>query len=616
MRKLYIIIAALLFTGTSLYAQAFFRVGEIPVPEIETEGISNFIAGMDMDGDGLPEIVSVNQNQLDAPNALTPRIYKYEYDGVDQWNLVWSAELDIPLQNSWPPLTYGDMDKDGKGEVYWGPVNYFSTTNTNPSRIVVFESRGPGDDAMGVQSGENSLPNAQWTIVADPNVNLRPFRWVLHDIDSDGTDELIYASRAGEKFGIVSVSDIPDNGGGTETWTMEFSSEGQTVGPGTFYDVAVIDNAAYFISTAGVVTPVYYSTGAYSVGTVSDTIVPGGSWKSASAVDIDKDGIMEIVVAGWTADSKKVHLIQDVLGELTATEIADFSTLMGVTGRIYGGASGDIDLDGNVDFVFGSRQSSPDAMIIRLEYAGGDITNSGSYVSTVIDHSYTFDGRWDELAIAQVDQDPDNEVLYTVGFDNVAPIVIIDHTGMLPVELKSFSASVNDNSVNLNWTTATEINNRGFEVERSANDGRFITVGFVNGKGTTNDPQKYSFSDNNLTVGKYSYRLKQVDFNGTFSYSDVVEVDMNVPVEFSLNQNYPNPFNPSTTIQFGLTEDADVKLAVYNMIGEEVALLVNEFRTAGTHQVTFNASGLPSGTYVYRLEANGEYLINKMVLLK
>ncbi|MCA2005105.1 MAG: T9SS type A sorting domain-containing protein, partial [Ignavibacterium sp.] len=126
----------------------------------------------------------------------------------------------------------------------------------------------------------------------------------------------------------------------------------------------------------------------------------------------------------------------------------------------------------------------------------------------------------------------------------------------------------------------------------------------------------YVFSDKNLNRGKYQYRLKQIDFDGTFEYSKTVEVEIVSPSKFELTQNYPNPFNPTTSISFTIPQAGNVKLAVYNLLGQEVAVLVNEFRDAGTYDVEFNASNLNSGVYLYKLEANGSTFTKKMTLLK
>uniref|UniRef100_A0A832G2M6 T9SS type A sorting domain-containing protein n=1 Tax=Ignavibacterium album TaxID=591197 RepID=A0A832G2M6_9BACT len=191
-----------------------------------------------------------------------------------------------------------------------------------------------------------------------------------------------------------------------------------------------------------------------------------------------------------------------------------------------------------------------------------------------------------------------------------------DWTSTIPVELTSFTASVSGNNVLLKWNTATEINNAGFDIERRTTNSDWKKVGFVPGAGTTTEKLSYSFSDRNLGKGKYQYRLKQVDFNGTFEYSNIVEVDVVSPAKFELAQNYPNPFNPSTSISFTIPQSGNVKVSVYNLLGQEVTTLVNEYREAGTYNIEFNAVNLNSGVYLYKLESNGLTLTKKMTLLK
>ena len=187
---------------------------------------------------------------------------------------------------------------------------------------------------------------------------------------------------------------------------------------------------------------------------------------------------------------------------------------------------------------------------------------------------------------------------------------------VVPVELTSFAASVNGKNVNLAWTTTTETNNSGFEVERKSTISNWQKIGFVNGNGTTTEKQAYAYSDNDIQEGKYSYRLKQVDFDGTFEYSNSVNVEILTPAKFELNQNYPNPFNPSTAIKFSLPTAGNVKLSVYNLLGQEVQTLLNGFMEAGVHTVNFNAKNINSGIYLYKLEANGLTSVRKMTLLK
>jgi subtilisin family serine protease len=192
---------------------------------------------------------------------------------------------------------------------------------------------------------------------------------------------------------------------------------------------------------------------------------------------------------------------------------------------------------------------------------------------------------------------------------------------MIPVELSSFSAAANENSVTLNWSTVTETNNSGFSVERKTPlDERWIEVGFVPGFGSTTERKSYSFTDANLSMASYSYRLKQIDFDGTVEYSNEVFAEVGAPKNFALMQNFPNPFNPSTTIEFSIPQASNVSIQVYNIIGELVGSLVNQTLEAGYHRFNFDAGSLPSGTYVYQLKATGQsgtfVDTKKMLLMK
>ncbi len=200
---------------------------------------------------------------------------------------------------------------------------------------------------------------------------------------------------------------------------------------------------------------------------------------------------------------------------------------------------------------------------------------------------------------------------------------------IVPVELVSFNASVSNDKVVLSWITATEINNRGFEVERrqvfslqsSVGNEDWEVLGFVEGKGTTTEQQVYSFIDENISAERYMYRLKQIDYDGSYEYSKVVEVDLSQPITFSLEQNYPNPFNPETKIKFTIPsnvkgEMSNVKLMVYDVLGNEIATLVNEEKPAGSYEVTFDGKGLSSGMYFYSLQSGSFSKTNKMMLVK
>jgi len=192
----------------------------------------------------------------------------------------------------------------------------------------------------------------------------------------------------------------------------------------------------------------------------------------------------------------------------------------------------------------------------------------------------------------------------------------------IPVELTSFTASTSEGKVYLNWTTATEINNLGFEIERKiiSNEinGVWSLVGFREGYGTTTEQREYSYVDDisTITATSFAYRLKQIDFDGSYEYSDEVMVDIPAPTNYSLAQNYPNPFNPVTTISYSLPLKSQVELVLYNTLGEEVIQLVNGEKEAGSYSVKLNATGLPSGIYFYRIQAGKYVETKKMLLLK
>ena len=186
---------------------------------------------------------------------------------------------------------------------------------------------------------------------------------------------------------------------------------------------------------------------------------------------------------------------------------------------------------------------------------------------------------------------------------------------VLPVELTSFTALQAGTFANLTWTTATETNNRGFEIERKLDDGQFMTIAFKNGFGTSSQSHSYTYSDNlgTVTANTITYRLKQFDFDGSFSYSDQVAVNYVAPVNFNLSQNYPNPFNPATVLSYQIPNDNFVSLKVYNTLGQLVSTLVNEVKTAGSYKVTFDAAKLNSGVYYAVIKVGNSLEMTKTI---
>jgi hypothetical protein len=276
-----------------------------------------------------------------------------------------------------------------------------------------------------------------------------------------------------------------------------------------------------------------------------------------------------------------------------------------------------------------------------VENDGLNISTNTSFIQFYRDSVDNFNGRWGTIIPNQLPNGIRRIERRLFSNGNLHPVVAIDSDGIwpsgantvnpsvganpiritlgdasIPVELVSFSANYSNGKVHLQWVTASELNNSGFDVERNNGSG-FKKIGFVEGNGTTTERSNFSFVDENPGYGKIQYRLKQIDFDGTFKYYGVVEVDANIPTEFSLAQNYPNPFNPVTTIKYSIPSWGEVvSLKVYDILGNEVATLVNEIQPAGNYEVKFNASNLSSGVYLYKLNVGSFVKTKKLILMK
>ena len=360
---------------------------------------------------------------------------------------------------------------------------------------------------------------------------------------------LIFVDRAASDYhmGRLSLDDVPDNGG-LATWTTEFIGLGDInlSGTGSKWDVVALNNYIYVfdgnLTDGSKVWPIRYASGNWESLAGQSGIAGGNSsFKGAQTVDINGDGTKEILAAEWLGNAigqgAKVWLLQQVADSLVSTEIANLESLGAV--RLQAASYGDIDGDGKLDFVIGSRREANNTArvpIFRVEYQGGDITNSSNYTSSVIDSGYWAKNGDLETYVGNLDGDAADEVLYTQGYtrgnsnDDKMPLIILD-LQVTPVSVEK-------------------------------------------------------------------------------------ETDV-VPAEFFVDQNYPNPFNPSTQIKFGITEAANIDLRIYDALGREVAVLIsNQFMSAGSYNVKFDASNLASGTYVYRMTAGANSVSRKMQLLK
>ncbi len=265
-------------------------------------------------------------------------------------------------------------------------------------------------------------------------------------------------------------------------------------------------------------------------------------------------------------------------------------------------------------------------------YVGGFFTNTnlaitGSYSAPNSFYDYTIQSAPSYAGTQKTTSEMQTQSTFTNAgwdFDNIWSIDGSTNNGYpflqvnaspLPVELTSFTVKNTSNGIQLSWNTATEINNHGFAVERSSSTD-WKEIGFVEGAGNSNAPKSYSFVDNSAH-GRTSYRLKQIDRDGTFEYSKTIELAIAAaPAAFALANNYPNPFNPATNISYSIASDEFVSLKVYDMMGKEIATLVDRQQPSGNYAVAFDASQLASGIYFYKLKAGNNVGIKKMILMK
>ena len=279
---------------------------------------------------------------------------------------------------------------------------------------------------------------------------------------------------------------------------------------------------------------------------------------------------------------------------LNGIVVGDYSTFFGCCGEIFR------TMDGGINWVEVAQNPGGylgDITIVDSNYAWA--AGGGSYGSSAV---FLFSSdKGTNWSLQAVESDNLNNVCFinsttgwAVGFNGT---ILHTTNGGIPVELTSFTVNVSGNEVTLNWSTATETNNKGFSIERKSNNSEFSDIGFVPGFGTTTEPKSYSYTDSKVSTGKYTYRLKQLDFDGSYEYSQEIEVEVSAPFEFLLEQNYPNPFNPNTVISYQLQISGEVTLSVYDILGNNVATLVNEYKPAGRYESEFNASTLPSGVY-------------------
>jgi hypothetical protein len=236
-----------------------------------------------------------------------------------------------------------------------------------------------------------------------------------------------------------------------------------------------------------------------------------------------------------------------------------------------------------------------------------------------LEWSKTFGGGSSDIAYGILETHDGGTIIvgHTLSYGaGVHDVWLVKTSTVVPVELISFSGYYQNGTVSLEWSTASEVNNLGFEIERKINGQQWESLNFIKGNGTLNEISRYSYFDKINSSGLYCYRLKQIDYDGTVTYFSTIEVNAPLPDEMYLYNNYPNPFNPVTKIKFYLPESLHTEINIYNSNGEEVAKFLNKILSEGYHELLFDASDLSSGIYFYTLKAGDKILRNKMIYLK
>lgn len=345
-------------------------------------------------------------------------------------------------------------------------------------------------------------------------------------------------------------------------------------------------NSVWFTAYNNVESRVYYSTDKGLTWGKTDPILPGASSRSLYVAPISETELVALSAGGLTgfsSDGGKTFNFPSTTS--IGITVRSLAYVPGTTALIAVGSSGKSMISRDKGLTWTSVPATAEASTLR----------NTTVVSEILAIAVGENGR------------------------------IYKWTGPnLPVELTSFTAKSSVGKVYLEWNTATEMNNKGFEIERKTDAGDWRVIGFKQGNGTKSEQSKYNFTDNisQLNAKAITYRLKQIDFNGTYTYSSEQSVDAGAPSQFVVNQNYPNPFNPSTSISYGLPFESSVKISVYDALGQIVSDLVNQVQAAGYYEVNWNAADASTGTYFYVIKAmplinEKEFTsIKKMILMK
>ena len=481
----------------------------------------------------------------------------------------------------------GDVNGDGKPDIITSAYRYGNNTGR---AYVYFGGAGMDNIADVVITGESAGDLFGSAVATAGDVNKDGYSDVIvqaQDFGSGTGRAYLYFGGQGmdNTADIVFTGEAQNNNFGSVTYNQDINGDG-------YSDILI--GAPGYSNNRG---RAYGFFGGSGMDNVPDLIITGENENdlygitTSSAGDINSDGYNDFAVAGYGYNNS--------------------------TGRVC--------------IFFGSGEPLSNCSISgpsRIPVGSVNVI----YRSTLPDGYWTLT-NYDNTQAAIVSSNNHDSVLVDAGnerghfvlfYQNISTILCSKHVytdDPLPAELTSFTSSVTGNNIKLNWTTASEVNNSGFDVERSSIKGQtseeWVKAGFVQGKGTTAAPSNYEFTDKGVAQGKYNYRLRQIDYNGNFKYYELAGVVCTgIPDNYNLSQNYPNPFNPITTISFDIPENGHITLKIYDILGKEIKTLVNEIKAAGYYKVQLNSTDLSSGTYFCRMEAGNYVAVKKLVVLK
>ncbi len=540
----------------------------------------------DFNGDGKKDLAVLIQGtnlgsvflNTTTPGASTP---------------TYSAGTDFATEDGPQDLTIGDLNGDGKPDMAF--------TNVIANAVsVYFNTTTPGASTPAFSSR------------TDFATGTGPYSVKIGDLNGDGKPDLVIANYFSNSVSVFFNTTTP--GASTATFS-----------PRTDFPVGLRPNSVTIGDLNGDGKP-DLATANITAGTVSvylNTTTPGASTATfSSRIDLSQGGTdpYSVTIGDFNGDGKPDiatagppnSVIVFINSTTPGALIPTFSGFYNFAGASNGSLSiGDLNGDGKPDVAVTNPGSDLVNVLLNTTTPGASIPDFSIFTS------FTTGGYPLSVSIADINNDGKPDLATVNYFSNNFSVLLNTAVYPLPVELASFTSSVSSNNVTLNWSTTQEQNNKGFEIERNSFGIGWKKVGYVDGHGTTNTQQNYTFKDNSLNTGRYSYRLKQIDYNGNFEYFELSsEIVIGAPNKYALAQNYPNPFNPVSIINYQLAINSFVTLKVYDLTGKEVASLVNEVKDAGYYSVQFDAKNLSSGTYFYKLSTDKFSDVKKMVVLK